>query len=59
MNKENATEKGPDKAELLCFGGVAKEGGLQNGFAKFRKAKVDEIKYRNYVAKQTKVGVRD
>ena len=59
------TEKMPDvqqphkpekkKAELLCFGGVtnAKAGGLQNNFARFRKAKADEIKYRNYVAKQT------
>ena len=45
----------PEKkqAELLCFGGVAnaKAGGLQNNFARFRKAKADEIKYRNYVAK--------
>ena len=58
MNKENTTEKVQtyEKAELLCFGGVSKEGGLQNGFAKFRKAKVDEIKYRNYVAKQNKEG---
>ena len=32
---------------------------LQKNFDRFRKAKVDEIKYRNYVARQTNQGVRD
>lgn len=47
-------------AELLCIGGVSnnKAGGLQGNFARFRKAKADEIKYRNYVAKQTKANER-
>ena len=47
------------KGELLCFGGTsAKPGGLQSNFARFRKAKTDEIKYRNYVAKQTNQSAR-
>lgn len=55
------TEKDkPEKkqAELLCFGEVKKDGALQGNFARFRKAKADEIKYRNYVAKQTKQNER-
>ena len=50
---ENLKPEKP-KAELICFGSVSKAGGLQNGFERFKKAKVDEIKYRNHVAKQTK-----
>ena len=52
---QSQNEKSEKKqAELLCFGEVKKEGALQGNFARFRKAKADEIKYRNYVAKQTK-----
>ncbi len=48
------------KAELLCFGTTpANDNALQNNFERFRKAKKDEIKYRNYVSKQTKQGTRD
>jgi cell wall-associated NlpC family hydrolase len=73
MNKENISSamdptippvdqsKRPvPKAELLCFGtGPSNENALQKNFERFRKAKKDEIKYRNYVAKQTKQGTRD
>lgn len=49
----------PKAGELLCFGGAKKSGGLQANFARFRKAKADEVKYRNYMAKQTQVDRRD
>ena len=48
------------KGELLTFGDVAKPAtNLQGNFARFRKAKAEEIKYRNYVAKQTKPNERN
>ena len=48
------------KAELICFGTEpANNNALQKNFERFLKAKKDEIKYRNYVAKQNKTGTRD
>ena len=38
------------KGELLCVGVNVKQGGLQANFDRFRRAKKDEIKYRNYMA---------
>jgi hypothetical protein len=38
---------------------ASNENALQKNFERFRKAKKDEIKYRNYVAKQTNQGTRD
>ena len=39
------------KGEVLCFGGVSqKSGGLQKHFDRFRRAKKEEIQYRNYMA---------
>ena len=49
------------KGELLCFGAAkdTNNAALQKNFERFRKAKKDEIKYRNYVAKQQPKQVRD
>ena len=55
---ETASKKKP-KAELLCFGSGLSSGGLQANFDRFRKAKKEEIKYRNYMAEQTAVDRRD
>ena len=52
-NEGTPSTKKP-KGELLCFGGVQKSGGLQNHFKRFQQAKKEEIKYRNYMAAQTK-----
>ena len=41
------------KAELLCFGAAKQSGGLQKNFERFRKAKKEEIQYRNYMAAQS------
>ena len=42
--------------ELLCFGGVGGKnaGGLQKHFERFRKAKIEEVQYRNYMAASAK-----
>ena len=55
---EEEESKNP-KGELLCFGGGLSSGGLQANFDRFRKAKKEEIKYRNYMAAQTAVDRRD
>ena len=51
----------PPKAELLTFGDVGGPagGGLQNHFNRFRRAKQEEVQYRNYMADQVKVDRRD
>ena len=43
---------------MLVFGS-SKEGALQNHFGRFLKAKKDEIKYRNYIAKNTNTNRTD
>ena len=59
-NEDTKEETGRKaKAELLCFGGGVQAGGLQANFARFRQAKKEEIKYRNYMAEQTKQDRRD
>ena len=48
------------KGEVLCFGGVGpKSGGLQKHFDRFRRAKKEEIQYRNYMAAQSAVDRTD
>ena len=42
------------KAEVIdCFGNENKNVGLQDHFKRFRQAKKNDIKYRNYVSKQS------
>lgn len=45
----------------MCFGEVkgSSSGGLQKNFDRFRKTKRDELKYRNYVADNSKVNRKD
>ena len=50
------------KAEVLCIGGGGfgtAGGGLQKNFERFRKAKQDEVKYRNFMAAQAMPDRRD
>ena len=47
---EEETKQTEAKNELLCFGSGLNSGGLQANFNGFRKAKVEEVKYRNYMA---------
>ena len=55
--EEESKQAGKPEPVLLCFGQVNqnKSGGLQKNFRNFRQAKKDEIKYRNYVAKQSHI----
>lgn len=48
------------KGELICFGtGAKSSGALQKNFDRFRKTKREEIKFRNYVQKQTDIDRAD
>lgn len=64
-NKENVVttvdEKKKKSADLICIGMDEKvdQGALQKNFDRFRKVKRDEIKYRNFVAKNTSVNRKD
>jgi hypothetical protein len=60
-NDEESKQASKPEPVLLCFGQVkqSNSGGLQKNFRNFRQAKKDEIKYRNYVAKQSHIDRKD
>jgi hypothetical protein len=52
IQEPSANDKKPEVPEFDCFS-VGKTGCLQSQFDRFRKAKKQDIKYRNYVSKQS------